>query len=37
VQFPRVVAPHLDGNCDTCRAGAFSAHRPYEAEGVATA
>jgi NADH:ubiquinone oxidoreductase subunit F (NADH-binding) len=37
VQFPQVVERHLDGNCDTCRAGAFSAHRPYEAEGVATA
>lgn len=32
VQFPEVVARHLSGQCEDCRAGAFSAVRPYEVE-----
>ena len=37
VQFPQVVARHLENDCDTCRVDAFNALRPYEAEAVATA
>lgn len=37
VQFPQVVARHLENDCDVCRVGAFGALRPYEAEAVATA
>lgn len=37
VQFPQVVAQHLQNDCETCRPDAFSALRPYEAEAVATA
>lgn len=32
--FPELVARHLDDNCDICRAGAFSADRPYEVEAM---
>lgn len=32
LQFPELVAQHLDGECDACRADAFSALRPYEVE-----
>jgi NADH:ubiquinone oxidoreductase subunit F (NADH-binding) len=35
VQFPQVVARHLNGECDDCRAEMFSAARPYEAEAGA--
>jgi NADH:ubiquinone oxidoreductase subunit F (NADH-binding) len=35
--FPAVVTKHLENGCDTCRAGAFSALRPYEVEAVVTA
>jgi NADH:ubiquinone oxidoreductase subunit F (NADH-binding) len=31
-QYPELVARHLDGECDACGAGAFSALRPYEVE-----
>ena len=31
-QYPELVARHLDGECDACRAEAFSALRPYEVE-----
>jgi AcrR family transcriptional regulator len=31
-QYPELVARHLDGECDPCSAGAFSAVRPYEVE-----
>ncbi|HEX2212513.1 MAG TPA: NADH-ubiquinone oxidoreductase-F iron-sulfur binding region domain-containing protein [Mycobacterium sp.] len=34
-QFPNVVARHLGNDCETCRAGAFDAIRPYEVEAVA--
>src|SRR5271165_963458 len=37
VQFPQVVARHLEGDCQACRDGAFSAVRPYEVEVVAVA
>jgi NADH:ubiquinone oxidoreductase subunit F (NADH-binding) len=37
VQFPQSVARHLDSDCDTCRAGAFSALRPYEVQPVSPA
>src|SRR5271166_582071 len=37
VQFPQVVARHLEGDCQACRDGAFSAVRPYEVEAVAVA
>jgi NADH:ubiquinone oxidoreductase subunit F (NADH-binding) len=33
-QFPQVVARHLDGACDACRADAYSALRPYEVEAL---
>ena len=33
-QFPQAVAHHLENTCETCRAHAFSAQRPYEAEAV---
>lgn len=32
--FPQVVARHLNGECDSCRAGAFTARRPYEVEAL---
>jgi len=32
LQYPELVARHLDGECDACRADAFSALRPYEVE-----
>jgi NADH:ubiquinone oxidoreductase subunit F (NADH-binding) len=35
VQFPQVVARHLNGECDDCRVDVFSAVRPYEAEAGA--
>ena len=34
LQFPQLVAGHLDGKCDSCRAGAYSVLRPYEVEAV---
>ncbi|HEV7421229.1 MAG TPA: NADH-ubiquinone oxidoreductase-F iron-sulfur binding region domain-containing protein [Mycobacterium sp.] len=34
LQFPQLVAGHLDGKCDACRAGAYSVVRPYEVEAV---
>jgi NADH:ubiquinone oxidoreductase subunit F (NADH-binding) len=34
VQFPQVVASHLEKGCQTCNSGAFSAVRPYEVEAV---
>lgn len=34
LQYPELVAQHLDGECDACRSGAFSALRPYEVEAV---
>jgi NADH:ubiquinone oxidoreductase subunit F (NADH-binding) len=34
VQFPRMVASHLETGCKTCHSGAFSAVRPYEVEAV---
>ena len=35
VQFPQIVARHMSGACEECRAGAFRAHRPYEVEAGA--
>jgi NADH:ubiquinone oxidoreductase subunit F (NADH-binding) len=32
--FPQVVTRHLGGECDACRAGAYSALRPYEVEAL---
>jgi NADH:ubiquinone oxidoreductase subunit F (NADH-binding) len=32
--FPQVVDRHLRNDCDSCRAGAFKALRPYEIEAV---
>ncbi|MGH3674633.1 MAG: NADH-ubiquinone oxidoreductase-F iron-sulfur binding region domain-containing protein [Mycobacterium sp.] len=32
--FPQVVDRHLQNDCDSCRAGAFKAVRPYEVEAV---
>ncbi len=37
VQFPQVVARHLENGCDTCQASPFNALRPYEVEAVMTA
>jgi NADH:ubiquinone oxidoreductase subunit F (NADH-binding) len=37
VQFPQVVASHLEKGCQTCNSGAFSAVRPYEVEAVVPA
>lgn len=34
VQFPQLVASHLENGCKTCYPGAFSAVRPYEVEAV---
>jgi len=34
VQFPQLVASHLENGCKTCHSGAFSAVRPYEVEAV---
>lgn len=33
-QYPELVASHLAGACDPCRASAFSALRPYEVEAL---
>lgn len=33
-QFPDAVAGHLGNTCETCRAKAFRAERPYEVEAV---
>jgi NADH:ubiquinone oxidoreductase subunit F (NADH-binding) len=33
-QFAQTVARHLDNACEPCRANAFRAERPYEAEAV---
>jgi NADH:ubiquinone oxidoreductase subunit F (NADH-binding) len=33
-QFPQAVAHHLENTCEACRAHAFRAQRPYEAEAV---
>jgi NADH:ubiquinone oxidoreductase subunit F (NADH-binding) len=35
--FPQVVDRHLQNDCESCRAGAFKAVRPYEVEAVVTA
>jgi NADH:ubiquinone oxidoreductase subunit F (NADH-binding) len=35
--FPQVVDRHLHNDCDSCRAGAFTAERPYEVESMVTA
>jgi NADH:ubiquinone oxidoreductase subunit F (NADH-binding) len=32
LQYPELVARHLHGECDPCRASAYSALRPYEVE-----
>jgi len=37
VQFPQSVTRHLDNDCQTCRADAFSALRPYEVQAVSPA
>jgi len=34
VKFPQEVARHLDGGCQDCDAGMFSAARPFEVERV---
>jgi NADH:ubiquinone oxidoreductase subunit F (NADH-binding) len=34
LQYPELVARHLDGECDPCRASAYSALRPYEVEAL---
>jgi NADH:ubiquinone oxidoreductase subunit F (NADH-binding) len=34
VQFPQVVASHMENGCTTCYSGSFSAVRPYEVEAV---
>ena len=34
IQFPQVVARHLENGCKARRSGAFGALRPYEVEGV---
>jgi NADH:ubiquinone oxidoreductase subunit F (NADH-binding) len=34
--FPQPVARHLENDCAACRAGAFTATRPYEVEAMAT-
>jgi NADH:ubiquinone oxidoreductase subunit F (NADH-binding) len=34
LQFPRLVARHVDGECDSCRTDAYSVLRPYEVEAV---
>jgi NADH:ubiquinone oxidoreductase subunit F (NADH-binding) len=34
LQFPQLVARHLDGDCDSCRAGTYNLLRPYEVEAV---
>jgi NADH:ubiquinone oxidoreductase subunit F (NADH-binding) len=33
-QFPQLVTRHLTNDCEPCRAGAFDAEVPYEAEAV---
>jgi NADH:ubiquinone oxidoreductase subunit F (NADH-binding) len=37
VQFPQLVARHLENGCETCQSGAFSVMRPYEVEAVVPA
>ena len=37
VQFPQLVAHHLQNGCATCQSAAFSATRPYEVEAVMSA
>lgn len=32
--FPQVVERHLNNDCDSCRAGAYTALRPYEIEAA---
>jgi hypothetical protein len=32
LQFPEVVARHLNGECDACRTDPYSVLRPYEVE-----
>ncbi|MCV7423155.1 hypothetical protein H7K45_21610 [Mycobacterium yunnanensis] len=32
--FPQVVSNHLAAECDSCRAGAFTARRPFEVEAL---
>jgi NADH:ubiquinone oxidoreductase subunit F (NADH-binding) len=34
VQFPQLIASHVENGCRTCYPGAFSAVRPYEVEAV---
>jgi NADH:ubiquinone oxidoreductase subunit F (NADH-binding) len=34
LQFPQVVARHLDGACDACGTDAYSVLRPFEVEAV---
>src|SRR3978361_2038584 len=34
LQYPELVARHLDGQCEDCRDNAFHAHRPYEVEAL---
>jgi len=34
LQFPQLVATHVDGECDSCRTDAYSVLRPYEVEAV---
>jgi NADH:ubiquinone oxidoreductase subunit F (NADH-binding) len=34
VQFPQLVASHMERGCKTCDSGAFDAVRPYEVEAV---
>ena len=34
-QFPQSVERHLAGDCESCRAGAWRAERPFEVEAVA--
>lgn len=36
VQFPQVVAQHLENDCNTCRVSAYEVLRPYEVEAVVT-
>jgi NADH:ubiquinone oxidoreductase subunit F (NADH-binding) len=37
VQFPQLVARHLENGCRACQSGPFSAVRPYEVEAVTPA
>jgi NADH:ubiquinone oxidoreductase subunit F (NADH-binding) len=36
-QFPQVVTRHMNAGCDDCRTDVFTAHRPYEVEGMTKA